>query len=209
MDDEEAWFRVGLPDPGLPLLAEVIATSGLDPEVRELAVDHESISDEELIELMHAGDEITFRRCITSTTRLPVLHYWMLNGNPEQRSSVAFNPAGDSTIALLALSDPDDDVRAHIMFSPALTDEQVQWHVTNDPSSEVRETAQVALESDMGQYLRTGKRSVLIADDDEDYEDYEEDEGDEGGEALAVIRRADLEVEEPEPDNGWRQDRLF
>ncbi|MEI8153296.1 MAG: hypothetical protein WCG92_17105, partial [Hyphomicrobiales bacterium] len=86
------------------------------------------------------------------------------------------------------------------------TDEQVQWHATNDPSSEVRETAQVALESDMGQYLRTGKRRVLIADDDEDYE---EDEDDEGGEALAVIRRADLEVEEPEPDNDWRQDRLF
>jgi len=102
-----------------------------------------------------------FDRCIAATSRIAVLRHYMLEGNVDQRTSVAFNSASDEHIIMLALSDPDENVRCNAMFCPALTEAQVAWHRDNDPSPAARDAARFALEDEMGRYVRSGGTYLL------------------------------------------------
>jgi hypothetical protein len=165
VDDDEAWSRLNLPDPGIALLAEVITCGDVDLELRDMAMNHPSISDDELLTFLETLSEGVALRCIAATTRVAVLHHYMLEGNDEQRRTVAFNPAADITVIMLALADDLEKVRSNAMYNPALSEEQVAWHRENDPSPEVRRTAAVALEDEFGKFLRSGRRVVYQQED--------------------------------------------
>jgi len=47
MNDDEGRSRLNLPDPGIALLADVITCTDVDPQIRDYAIDHPSISDAE------------------------------------------------------------------------------------------------------------------------------------------------------------------
>ena len=161
MDDDEALSRLNLPDPGMALLVDVITCIDVDPQIRDYAIDHPSISDTELLAFMQSASEGVLGRCLVATSRTAVLRYYMLEGNVDQRASVAFNNASDRGIIMLALSDPEERVRCQAMFCPALPDAQVAWHRDHDPSPAVRDAAKVALEDEMGRYVRSGGTYLL------------------------------------------------
>ncbi len=164
MDDLEAWRRIELQFAGLDLLAEVIETSGIDTDAREAAIDHPSISDLDLIGFMHGASDVVVTRCLSCTTRISVLEYWLLHGTSEQRIVAAWNPSSGRYVSRLVLSDPDEQVRRAAMYSPALTDDEVRWHALNDPSEDVRAAARDALESELGRILRRGVREFIVDD---------------------------------------------
>ena len=121
--NDEALSRLNLPDPRIALLVDVITCTDVDPQIRERAIDHPSISDAVLLAFMQTASEDVFDRCSAATSRIAVLRHYMLDGNVDQRTSVAFNSASAEAAHKPSFPRPHPSIQSSVCFAtpkPAL-----------------------------------------------------------------------------------------
>jgi HEAT repeat protein len=168
MDDLKA--RAIVADAASPadLLVLILVDRGLDPDIREAALNHAAMSTDTVLTLMDQVDEGLRARILSTSKDASLLEHFLADPDPSVRALIAFNPATPPSSLEVLAGDADPTVRANAMYNPGLAPALVRAASDTDVSEDVRSAAADALGSDLGTYLRDGQRDVWYEPESED-----------------------------------------